>query len=174
MEVLRCCLCGKTFTAPPPPEAETQKYDPSVGVRVSLLRYGSGMPFYRLEQLQRSLGVPLAASTQWELADAVARVAQPAGDHLTFVAAQAPNVFNDDTSMRVGALRRQIRAETKPPRTGLFTTGIRFGLTIPWNCFSENWCSTSKRGRRLAAPGAGALPKSNCIVMAWLDPATLR
>ena len=174
MEVLRCCLCGKTFTAPTPPEAGTQKYDPSVGVRVSLLRYGSGMPFYRLEQLQRSLGVHLAASTQWELADAVARVAQPAGDHLTFVAAQAPNVFNDDTSMRVGALRRQIRAETKPPRTGLFTTGIRFGLTIPWNCFSENWCSTSKRGRRLAAPGAGALPKSNCIVMAWLDPATLR
>jgi len=33
-------------------------------------------------------------------------------------------VFNDDTTMRVGALRRQIRAETKPERTGIFTTGI--------------------------------------------------
>jgi hypothetical protein len=124
MEVLRCNLCGKTFTAPTPPEAGTQKYDPSVGVMLSLLRYGSGMPFYRLEQLQRSLGVPLAASTQWELAEAVARVAQPAWDQLAFVAAQAPNVFNDDTTMRVGHLRRQIRAETPPARTGIFTTGI--------------------------------------------------
>lgn len=91
---------------------------------VGQLRYGSGLPFYRLEQWQRSLGVPLAASTQWELAEAVARVAQPAWDHLALVAAQAPNVFNDDTTMRVGALRRQIRAEPKPERTGIFTTGI--------------------------------------------------
>ena len=124
MEVLRCCLCGRTFTAPTPAEAGTQKYDPSVGVMVGQLRYGSGMPFYRLEQWQRSLGVPLAASTQWELAEAVACVAQPAWDHLAWVAAQAPNVFNDDTPMRVGDLRRQIRAETKPERTGIFTTGI--------------------------------------------------
>jgi len=77
-----------------------------------------------LAQWQRSLGVPLAASTQWELAAAVARVAQPAWDHLAWVAAQAPNVFNDDTPMRVSALRRQIQAETKPERTGIFTTGI--------------------------------------------------
>jgi hypothetical protein len=77
-----------------------------------------------LEQWQRSLGVPLAASTQWELAEAVARVAQPAWDHLVLVAARAPNVCNDDTTMRVGDLRRQIQAQTKPERTGIFTTGI--------------------------------------------------
>jgi transposase len=124
MEVLRCSLCGKTFPAPTPPEAGLQKYAPSVGVMVSLLRYGSGMPFYRLEQLQRSLGVPLAASTQWELAEAVARVLEPAWNHLAWVAAQAPNVFNDDTLMRVSDLRRQIRAETQPARTGIFTTGL--------------------------------------------------
>ncbi len=124
LEVLRCNLCGKTFTAPLPPEAGMEKYDPSVGVMVGLLRYGSGMPFYRLEQWQRSLGVPLAASTQWELVDAVARVIQPVGDHLTARAAQAPTVFNDDTTMRVGALRREIRAEVKPARTGIFTTGL--------------------------------------------------
>jgi len=124
MEVLRCSLCGKTFTAPTPAQAGTQKYDASVGVMVSLLRYGSGMPFYRLEQLQRSLGVPLASSIQWELAESVARVAQPVWDQLSIVAAQAPNVFNDDTTMRVGELRRQIRAEIDPERTGIFTTGI--------------------------------------------------
>jgi len=44
---LRCNLCGKTHTAPTPPEAGTQKYDSSVGVLVSVLRYGSGMPHYQ-------------------------------------------------------------------------------------------------------------------------------
>ena len=36
MERLRCDGCGQVFTAPPPPEAGTQKYDPSVGVTVAL------------------------------------------------------------------------------------------------------------------------------------------
>ena len=58
MEQLRCDTCGKVFTAPPPPEAGEEKYDASVGVMVGLMRYGSGMPFYRLERLQKSLGVP--------------------------------------------------------------------------------------------------------------------
>jgi len=124
MEVLRCALCGKTFTAPTPPEAGTQKHDPSVGVMVGLLRYGSGMPFYRLAQWQRSLGVPLPASTQWELADEVARQVEPAVDALAQHAAQAPTLHNDDTTMRVSQLRRQIQAEEKPARTGIFTTGL--------------------------------------------------
>ena len=33
------------------------------------LKYGSGLPFNRLEKLQESLGVPLPASTQWEMAE---------------------------------------------------------------------------------------------------------
>jgi transposase len=124
LEVLRCNLCGKTFTAPPPPEAGAEKYDASVGVMLGLLRYGSGMPFYRLEQWQRNLGVPLPASTQWELVDAVARQIEPAVDELALAAAQAPTVFNDDTPMRVGQLRREIKSEEKPKRTGIFTTGV--------------------------------------------------
>ena len=48
MEQLRCDTCGKLFTAPTPPEAGLEKYDASVGVMVGLMRYGSGMPFYRL------------------------------------------------------------------------------------------------------------------------------
>jgi transposase len=124
LEVLRCQRCGKTFTAPTPPEAGTQKYDPSVGVMVGLLRYGSGLPFYRLAQWQTSLGVPLPASTQWEQVDAVARVLEPVGDHLATLAAQAPTMHNDDTTMRVGALRQEIKQEVKPKRTGIFTTSV--------------------------------------------------
>src|SRR5436190_7139068 len=36
MEHLRCDTCGKGFTAPTPPEAGVEKYDPSVGVMVGL------------------------------------------------------------------------------------------------------------------------------------------
>lgn len=124
LEVLRCSVCGKTFTAPLPAEAGLEKYDPSVGVMVGLLRYGTGMPFYRLEQWQQNLGVPLPASTQWELVDEVARQIQPVADQLAVVAAQAPTVFNDDTTMRVGQLRQQIQSEEHPQRTGIFTSGI--------------------------------------------------
>ncbi len=77
MEQLRCDTCGKVFTAPTPPEAGGEKYDPSVEVMVGVMRYGSGMLFYRLERLQHSLGVPLPSSVQWEQVDHVARDLEP-------------------------------------------------------------------------------------------------
>ena len=124
MEQLRCDTCGKVFTAPTPPEAGVEKYDVSVGVMVGLMRYGSGMPFYRLERLQKSLGVPLPSAVQWEQVDRVARALEPVLDHLSYLAAQSASVFNDDTTMRVAALRKEIRAEAEPKRTGIFTSGI--------------------------------------------------
>lgn len=124
MEQLRCDTCGRLFTAPTPPAAGTQKYDPSVGVMVGLMRYGSGMPFYRLERLQKSLGVPLPASVQWEQASRVALVLQPLYQHLLTEAAQASVLFSDDTGMRVTSLRKEIQSQENPKRTGLFTTGI--------------------------------------------------
>lgn len=127
-EVLRCNLCGRTFTAPTPPEAGERKYASGVGVLVSLLRYGSGMPHYRLEQLQASLGVPLPAATQWELVAEVARLVQPVGDQLKWLAAQAPGMHNDDTTMRVSQLRQEIKTQTESERTGIFTSGILASL----------------------------------------------
>lgn len=124
MEQLRCATCGRLFTAPTPPEAGVEKYDASVGVMVGLMRYGSGMPFYRLERLQKSLGVPLPASVQWEQASRVAQDLQPVYEHLITQAAQASVVFSDDTTMRVASLRQEIQRQEKPTRTGLFTTGI--------------------------------------------------
>lgn len=59
LEKLRCDGCGALFTAPLPAEAGTEKFDVSVGPTVGLLRYGCGLPHYRLARLQESLGVPL-------------------------------------------------------------------------------------------------------------------
>ena len=67
LEKLRCQRCGKTFTAPPPAAAGLEKYDPNVGPMLGYLRFGGGLPPYRLERIQRDLNVCLPASTLWEL-----------------------------------------------------------------------------------------------------------
>src|SRR5712692_894563 len=69
LEKLRCHLCGAIFTAPPPEGIGTAKYDACTGAMIALLKYGSGVPFYRLERLQAQVGVPLPASTQWEIVE---------------------------------------------------------------------------------------------------------
>jgi hypothetical protein len=124
LERLRCDTCGLVFTAPMPAEAPKEKYDPTVGVMVGFLRYGSGMPFHRLERLQRSVGVPLPASVQWEQAWKVAQCLEPVVEQLLQLGAQAAVFYNDDTSMRIAGVRQEIQAEVKPKRTGIFTTGI--------------------------------------------------
>jgi transposase len=124
LEQLRCDTCGKMFTAATPPQAGLEKYDPSVGVMVGLMRYGSGVPFYRVERLQKSLGVPLPASVQWEQVDRVGQSLEPVFEQLITEAAQAPVLFSDDTTMRVRGLRQAIQSEPDPKRTGIFTSGI--------------------------------------------------
>lgn len=136
LQRFRCAGCGTVFTATPPPEAGTSKYDESVGAMVALMRFGSGMPMYRLAQLQTSLGVPLPASVQWEQAAALAQVAQPVWQCLIRQAAQRDVIHNDDTPMRVASLRREPAPLTDQdpatrPRRGIFTTGILTGGAEP-------------------------------------------
>lgn len=136
LEKLRCATCGQVFTAPTPADAGTGKYDPTVGALVAVLRFGSGMPSYRLAQLQQSLGIPFPASTQWELAAELAEAATPVFDGLIRQAAQRGVIHNDDTTMRVASLRRQPAPlpdadNPKRARTGVFTTGILTGGDEP-------------------------------------------
>ncbi|MGV1014362.1 MAG: IS66 family transposase [Methyloceanibacter sp.] len=127
LERLRCDTCSVVLTAPAPPEAGTQKYDPSVGATVALLRYGTGMPHYRLARLQQSLGVPLPESTQWEVMQPLAQQAQPILEELITLAAQSPLIHHDDTTMRILDLRRPgsaTAAQMDPERKGTFTTNL--------------------------------------------------
>jgi len=123
LEQLRCALCGALFTAQAP-AAAAAKYDPSVGLMLSLLRYGAGLPMYRIAKWQACFGVPLPASTQWELIDQAAEVPELIYNTLIIQGAQASLVHNDDTSMRVQSLRRQIAQEEEDERTGIFTTSL--------------------------------------------------
>jgi len=124
LEKLRCHLCGKIFTAPVPEEAGQDKYDETAGAMVALLKYGSGLPFNRLEKLQESLGVPLPASTQWEMAEKTADKIYPAYDELIRQAAQGNLFYHDDTLMKILANLKKIEAGDETSRKGSFTTGV--------------------------------------------------
>ena len=80
LQKLRCHLCGQVFTAAAPEEAGDRKYDATAGSMIGLLKYGSGLPFNRLDGLQGDLDVPLPASTQWDIVQAVAANLAPAFD----------------------------------------------------------------------------------------------
>lgn len=129
-ERLRCHTCGKVFTPELPPEAGHDKYDPTVPAIVATLRYGEGLPWNRLQQLQQFAGVPLPASVQWELVrDAADRGPRDAYQQLLSLAAQGELFHNDDTTMRVLALTAKTKAqqplrEEAPERRGVFTTSV--------------------------------------------------
>ena len=56
--------------------------DETAGAMIAQLKYGSGMPFERIEELEQRLGIPLPASTQWEIVEEVAELAKPALNEL--------------------------------------------------------------------------------------------
>jgi transposase len=138
LERLRCHLCGAVFRAPAPEGVGEAKYGDTVGPMIVLLKYGSGVPFHRLAQLQAHLGVPLPPATQWGIAAALAARIAPLRDALIEQAAQGAVVYNDDTGMTVLSLLPGARptaavrtpalppvgAPAAPPRTGVFTSGV--------------------------------------------------
>jgi transposase len=134
LQKLRCHLCGQVFTAPAPEETDGPKYDATAGSMIGLLKYGSGLPFNRLEGLQGHLEIPLPASTQWDIVEAVAAQLAPAFAELIRQAAQGDVVHNDDTTVKIlelmGEGRSKILAKGESEgneadqRTGLFTSGV--------------------------------------------------
>jgi transposase len=120
MERLRCNACGEIFTADEPEEARAEKYDATAVAMIALLKYGTGVPFKRLERLEGQLAIPLPTTTQWDLMAAAAKLLRPVLQELIRQAAQGRVLHNDDTSMRILFLVR----EPGDRRTGIFTSGI--------------------------------------------------
>ena len=131
LDRLRCNLCGLVVTAQAPEGVAGPKYDETAASMIALLKYGTGLPFNRLERLQGSLGIPLPASTQWDVVSAAAGLLVPVYAELIRQAAQGSVLYNDDTTMRIldlmGLRRQKALAEGKlkdEERTGIFTSGI--------------------------------------------------
>ncbi len=138
LQKLRCNLCGNVFTARAPKVAGSEKYDATAASMIALLKYGSGLPFNRLEGLQGNLGIPLPSSTQWDIVSDTAKLIKPVYDELIRQAAQGEVLYNDDTTMKILDLmgkraKAQALAESEDApecakgareRTGIFTSGI--------------------------------------------------
>jgi transposase len=120
LERLRCNACGQVFTAEEPEGVGPEKYDETAAAMIAQLKYGSGVPFHRLERMEGLLGIPLPAATQWDLVEETAALIQPAHEELIREAAQGEVLHNDDTGMRVLEMERDPSDE----RTGVFTSGI--------------------------------------------------
>jgi len=130
LQKLRCHLCGEIFTAQAPSGVGEDKYDAESASMIALLKYGSGLPFNRLERLQGSLGLPLPAATQWDIVKHAGGRIEPALEELIRQAAQGQLFHNDDTAMKILALcgldAKSLTPEESPApdRKGVFTSGI--------------------------------------------------
>jgi transposase len=130
LQKLRCNLCGQIFTAQTPPGVGPAKYDAESASMIALLKYGSGLPFNRLERLEGSLGIPLPAATQWEIVRDNAERIEPVFEAMIRQAAQGRVLHNDDTTMKILGLATEHKEPTDlnlapiPDRTGVFTSGI--------------------------------------------------
>ena len=130
LERLRCNACGEVFTAEAPDGVGSEKYDETASSMIALLKYGSGLPWNRLERLQQGFGIPLPASTQWEVVRDAARRYDAVYFELIHQAADGQILYNDDTTMKVLELEdpeRRKELDTDGDfegRTGVFTSGI--------------------------------------------------
>ena len=139
LEKLRCGLCGEVFCAVAPEGVGEKKYDAESAAMIALLKYGTGLPFYRLASLQEGLGIPLPAATQWEIVEETADILTPVMKEMIRLAAQGEILHNDDTTMKVLSLGNGKAKPAAPVipfeedrseegkaggRTGVFTSGI--------------------------------------------------
>ncbi len=122
-EQLRCSACQELFTARLPDEVGTERADASAKAMVALLRYGAGVPFYRMDKLQGLMNNPLPDSTQWDMSESVANAAYAVYKAKLCVAAQAELYNSDDTGMKILHLKKRLLDE-ESKRQGIFTTGV--------------------------------------------------
>ena len=120
MERLRCNACGQVFTAEEPEGIGPEKYDATAAAMIAQLKYGSGVPFTRLERTGGQMGIPLPAATQWELVEDAARMLRPALEATDLAGGTGRGAPQRRHGMRILRLAR----EPSDKRTGIFTSGI--------------------------------------------------
>ena len=165
-----------------PAEAGDRKYDATAGSMIGLLKYGSGLPFNRLDGLQGYLEVPLPASTQWDIVKAVEEEIAPAFAELVRQAAQGDVLHNDDTTVKILELMGEAVRRSVPRKRGTLRTSApactrrawwRCATATAWPCSSA---AAATPGENLAevleAPRRGACRRRSRCAMPC--PATCR
>ncbi|MDA7949810.1 MAG: IS66 family transposase, partial [Hyphomicrobiaceae bacterium] len=125
LQKLRCNLCEIIYTAEKPAGVGDKKYDTSFVAMLMINKYFMSVPFYRQENLQRYLGIPLPSSTQWELMAGSEKTLAKLYDAFIDDAAQAKGISFDDTKARVlEQIATDKKAAHKKDKKACYTTGF--------------------------------------------------
>ena len=142
LQALRCGTCGVIFKATIPKVFATQSRGTSEAkATATILKYKGGVPFNRMEMLQKTFGTRTPKSEIWEMVEFVAESLMPIYSQLCREAAKAEVLGVDDTTMTILDLKKEneekfFKKETSKSagsskkaskddnRTGMFTTGI--------------------------------------------------
>lgn len=123
---MRCSICETVYTAPLPEGVSEQKYDNNFVAMLMINKYFVSMPLYRQDRLQQYLGMPLPASTQWDLMVAHEGMLKKLYQALCQDAADGLALCYDDTSVKVLSEIKAKKDALKGEKNqyNCFTTGV--------------------------------------------------
>jgi len=126
MQKLRCAICEIIYTAPLPIGVGDKKYDANFIAMLMINKYFMSVPLYRQDRLQNHLGIPLPASTQWDLMVAHEPMLKALYKALALDAANGLALCYDDTSVKIMSEIKAAKLAEKGKKSQhtCFTTGI--------------------------------------------------
>jgi hypothetical protein len=126
LQKLRCAICEIIYTAPLPAGVSGQKYDANFVSMLMINKYFMSVPLYRQDRLQNHLGIPLPASTQWDLMVAHQPMLEVLYKALSQDAANGVALCFDDTSVKILNEIKAAKLAKKGEKNQhtCFTTGI--------------------------------------------------
>jgi hypothetical protein len=126
MQKLRCAICEIIYTAPLPTGVSDKKYDATFIAMLMINKYLMSVPLYRQDKLQNYLGIPLPASTQWDLMVAHEPMLKALYAAIAQDAANGLALCYDDTSVKIMSEIKAAKFAQKGEKSQhtCFTTGI--------------------------------------------------
>jgi len=112
-EKLRCNFCGHLYCAELPADiVDKPKYAASCYATIAINKYYMGLPFHRLQAIQKYAGIPLPKSTQWDLVHELYQEAvQFVYKELIIQGAEGNLMHYDDTPQRI-LIHQKLQATT--------------------------------------------------------------
>ena len=126
LQKLRCAICEVIYTAPRPSGVGDKKYDASFVAMLMINKYFMSIPLYRQDRLQKYLGIPLPASTQWDLMAAHKDMLKALYKAFCQDAANGLALCYDDTAVKIQSEIKAARNAEKGQKSkhNCFTTGV--------------------------------------------------
>jgi len=126
LQKLRCAICEIIYTAPLPEGISDKKYDSRFIAMLMINKYFMSVPLYRQDRLQNYLGIPLPASTQWELMVAYKPMLEALYKAFAQDAANGVALCYDDTAAKIQSEITAAKKASKDAKAShsSFTTGV--------------------------------------------------